>query len=64
MMSRVETYLTKGKRGSEIACLNGPAVCKGAEEDVIISMSHALMDFDEVKTFKPIVIFPREGNKL
>jgi aspartate 1-decarboxylase len=61
---RLETYIIKGKRGSGIVCLNGPAARKGAEGDVVIVISYALMDFEEAKSFKPIVIFPKEGNKL
>lgn len=61
---RIETYLIKGKRGSGIVCLNGPAARKGAEGDLVIIISYATMDFEEAKTFKPVVIFPKEGNKL
>lgn len=61
---RIETYLIKGKRGSGVVCLNGPAARKGAEGDVVIVISYALMDFDEAKAFKPVVVFPKEGNKL
>ena len=61
---RIETYLIKGKRGSGVVCLNGPAARKGAEGDVVIVISYALMDFEEAKGFKPIVVFPKEGNKL
>jgi aspartate 1-decarboxylase len=61
---RIETYLIKGKRGSGVVCLNGPAARKGAEGDVVIIISYALMDFEAAKTFKPTVIFPTEGNKL
>lgn len=62
---RIETYLIKGKRGSGTVCLNGPAARKGAVGDIIIIISYALMDFEEAKTFKPWIIFPKEGtNKL
>jgi aspartate 1-decarboxylase len=61
---RLETYIIKGKRGSGIVCLNGPAARKGAEGDIVIVISYALMDFEEAKKFKPVVIFPKEGNKL
>jgi len=61
---RIETYLIKGERGSGIVCLNGPAARKGAEGDIIIIISYALMDFEAAKTFKPFIIFPKEGNKL
>ena len=54
---RIETYLIKGARGSGIVCLNGPAARKGAEGDIIIIISYALMDFEAAKTFKPFIIF-------
>jgi aspartate 1-decarboxylase len=60
----LETYIIKGERGSGVVCLNGPAARKGAEGDVIIVISYALMDFEEAKKFKPVVVFPKEGNKL
>lgn len=61
---RIETYLIKGKRGSGIVCLNGPAARKGAVGDVIIIISYALMDFEAAKQFKPSIVFPKTGNKL
>lgn len=61
---RIETYIIKGKRGSGTVCLNGPAARRGAAGDIIIIISYALMDFEEAKTFKPAVIFPKEGNRL
>jgi aspartate 1-decarboxylase len=61
---RIETYLIKGARGSGVVCLNGPAARKGAEGDIVIIISYALMDFEEAKKFKPTVIFPKEGNSI
>ena len=61
---RLETYLIKGKRGSGICCLNGPAARRGMTGDVVIVISYASMDFEEAKKFKPAVVFPKEGNKL
>ena len=61
---RLETYLIKGKRGSGVVCLNGPAARKGSEGDVVIIISYAQMDFEEAKSFKPTIVFPKEGNKL
>jgi aspartate 1-decarboxylase len=55
---RLETYIIKGRRSSGVVCLNGPAARKVQPGDIAIIMSYALMDFDEAKTFKPIVIFP------
>jgi aspartate 1-decarboxylase len=61
---RIETYIIKGARGSGVVCLNGPAARKGAEGDIVIVISYALMDWEEAKKFKPVVVFPKEGNKL
>ncbi len=61
---RIETYVIKGKRGSGVVCLNGPAARKGTEGDVVIIISYANMKFEEAKTFKPWIVFPKEGNKL
>ena len=62
--ARIETYLIKGKRGSGICCLNGPAARSGAVGDIVIVISYARMDFEEAKKFKPWVLFPKKGNKL
>lgn len=62
--ARIETYLLKGKRGSGICCLNGPAARSGAVGDIVIVISYARMDFEEAKKFKPWVVFPKKGNKL
>lgn len=61
---RIETYIIKGKRGSGVVCLNGPAARKGAVGDIIIVISYALMNFEEAKKFVPTVIFPSAENKL
>jgi aspartate 1-decarboxylase len=62
---RIETYVIKGKRGSGEICLNGPAARKVTVGDVIIIMSYASMDFQEAKSFRPVIIFPdTKTNKL
>ena len=62
--SRIETYLIKGKRGSGVCCLNGPAARQAVVGDIVIIISYALMEFEEAKQFKPRIVFPKEGNKL
>lgn len=62
--TRIETYLIKGKRGSGVCCLNGPAARQGAVGDIVIIISYARLNFEEAKEFKPWVVFPMEGNKL
>lgn len=61
---RLETYIIRGKRGSGVCCLNGPAARRGAVGDIVIVISYAMMDFEEARKFKPWIVFPREGNKL
>ncbi len=61
---RLETYIIKGERGSGCICLNGAAARKVQVGDTVIIIAYALMDFEEAKTYKPTVVFPKEGNKL
>ena len=61
---RFETYIIKGERGSGCICLNGAAARKVQVGDTVIIIAYALMDFEEAMTFKPTVVFPKEGNKV
>ncbi len=60
---RLETYVIRGERGSGCVCLNGAAARKCIVGDTVIIISYAMIDFEEAKTFKPKVIFPK-NNKL
>ena len=61
---RIETYLIKGKRGSGVCCLNGPAARRGMVGDVVVIISYCSMPFEEARQFKPWIVFPKDGNKL
>lgn len=62
---RFETYVIKGKRGSGELCLNGAAARKVLVGDILLVMSYATMDFEEAKSFRPVIIFPdTRTNKL
>ena len=61
---RLETYVIKGERGSGTISLNGAAARKAAVGDKIIIVSYASVDFEKAKTFKPLIIFPDDQNKL
>ena len=61
---RFDTYIIKAPRGSGEICLNGPAARRVQVGDVVLVVSYASMDFEEAKSFKPSVIFPKEGNRL
>ncbi|MBP5401514.1 MAG: aspartate 1-decarboxylase [Bacteroidales bacterium] len=60
---RLETYVIKGKRDSGVICLNGPAARKAAVGDIVVIISYCSMDFEEAKSFKPTIIFPK-NNRL
>ncbi len=61
---RIETYLIEGNRGSGICCLNGPAARKGVVGDVVIVISYGIIEIEKAKEWKPIIVFPKQGNKL
>ena len=61
---RLETYIIKGKRGSGIISLNGAAARRAAIGDHIIIVSYASMEFEKAKTYKPIILFPDDKNKI
>ena len=62
---RLETYVITGQRGTGQICMNGPAARRVAVGDIIIIISYASMDFEEAKSFKPLLIFPDTAtNKL
>jgi aspartate 1-decarboxylase len=62
---RLETYVIKGKRGSGVICMNGPAARKVQTGDIVIIIGYAFVDFEEAKTFKPSLVFPDTAtNKL
>ena len=49
---RLETYLIKGKRGSGVVCLNGPAARRGAVGDLELIIAYSIMEFEEEKKLK------------
>jgi len=62
---RIETYVIKGKRGSGIICLNGPAARKALVDDLVIVIAYALMTPEEAKSYDPILVYPDSTtNKL
>ena len=58
---RLETYAIKGKRGSAVICMNGPAARKAQVGDIIIIITYASMEFEEAKKHKPVTIFPKDN---
>lgn len=62
--SRIETYVIAGERGSGVICLNGAAARAGQKGDLVIIMSYAAMEPEEVKTHRPKVVFVGAGNEI
>lgn len=56
--ARLETYVIPGKRGSGCICMNGAAAHLIHVGDTVIIMAYAMMTPEEVKTFKPAIVFP------
>jgi len=62
---RFDTYVIEGERESGTICINGAAARKVQRGDIIIIMAYATMDYEEAKSFKPVIIFPdTETNRM
>lgn len=59
--ARLETYVITGKRGSGCICMNGAAAHLIHVGDTIIIMAYAMMTPEEVKDFKPSIVFPNNN---
>lgn len=59
--ARLETYVIPGKRGSGCICINGAAAHLIHVGDTVIIMAYALMTEEEIKTFKPAIVFPNNN---
>ena len=61
--ARFETYVIQGGKGTGSICLNGPAARLGSPGDKIHILSYATMSQDELKGFKPRIIFLNDKNE-
>ncbi len=61
---RLETYVIKGERGTGTICLNGAAARKVQKGDILIIVSYIQIDRDAARSFKPVIIFPDENNRI
>ena len=61
---RLETYAIKGKAGSGVISLNGPAARGACVGDEVIIVSYAIVDKKEAETIKPKVISVDERNRI
>lgn len=62
--NRIETYTIAGKKDSGVICLNGAAARLFSTGDKVIIMAYASYSEDELKTYKPKVVFVDDDNKI
>lgn len=61
---RLETYAIKGKPGSGVICLNGPAARGACVGDQVIILTYALVEADKQKPPRPKIVKVDERNRL
>jgi aspartate 1-decarboxylase len=62
--SRFSTYVIPAPRYSGEVRLNGAAARLGAVGDIIIIASYGLFDEEELKGFKPVLVYVDEHNRI
>ena len=61
---RLETYAIKGKAGSGVICLNGPAARGACVGDLVIILSYVLVEDKEAQNIQPKVVGLDERNRI
>ncbi|NOX79627.1 MAG: aspartate 1-decarboxylase [Deltaproteobacteria bacterium] len=61
---RFETYVIEGEAGSGVIGLNGAAARKGLVGDLIIIASYAMIDDDELASYRPLMLLLDEKNGI
>ena len=61
---RLETYAIKGKAGSGVICLNGPAARGACKGDQVIVVSYATVEDKDSSKLKPKIIKVDERNRV
>ncbi len=62
--ARLETYVIEGEADSGAICLNGAAARLVQPGDNVIIIAYCWIDEEEVKDFKPKIVFVDENNKI
>lgn len=62
--ARLETYVISGERRSGVICLNGAAARLVQVDDIIIIISYAQLNEEELKHHEPKVVVMDENNKI
>jgi aspartate 1-decarboxylase len=62
--ARLETYTIAGARGSGVICLNGAAARLNAPGDLVIIISYADYNEEEIRALTPHLVFVDEHNHM
>ncbi|MBU0729586.1 MAG: aspartate 1-decarboxylase [Proteobacteria bacterium] len=61
---RFDTYVIEGPSGSGVIGLNGAAARKGMPGDLIIIVSYAMYNADELASYKPAIVLLDQNNRI
>jgi aspartate 1-decarboxylase len=61
---RLETYAIRGKNGSGVVCLNGPAARGACPGDEIVIVCYVLAEDKEAQKIKPKVVKVDANNRI
>jgi aspartate 1-decarboxylase len=61
---RFTTYAIKGPKDSGVICINGAAAHKAKKGDLVIVVSYAAFQDNELENFEPKVVFVDERNRM
>ncbi|UCD15345.1 MAG: aspartate 1-decarboxylase [Candidatus Omnitrophota bacterium] len=62
--ARLQTYVIKGKPGSGVICLNGPAARMGLKSDKIVIISYGFYNEKETGAAKPKYVELDDENRI
>jgi aspartate 1-decarboxylase len=61
---RFDTYAIRGPRGSGVVCLNGPAARLAHVGDLVIILTYASMEREELERHTPRVVMVDDRNRI
>lgn len=62
--ARFDTYVIEGERGSGVICLNGAAARLVTKGDIVIILTYAGLDAEEIKSHQPTLVFVNSKNQV
>lgn len=62
--SRIESYAIAGQPGSGIICMNGGAARYASKGDLVIIMSFAVLQEDEIESHQPKTVYVDHQNRI